>query len=548
MKVKRLKLDLTSSLFPDAEPINLEPGFCPEDVIYPEDDGKLKYRTPKPEKKVEFNTSVLEMMSLIHEIRKIPTIKPRPPEPYLWVDKYQPKRYVDLVCDESIARDVLKWVKEWDRCVFKKKVESELDKSGRPFKKILILSGPPGLGKTSLVHIIAQTAGYITDEINASDDRCLKMISNKLKSLSMNKLGHNLQVIKAPTLLIIDEIDGVLDQNGFIQCLVDFSSKSKRPIIAICNDLYVSSLRSLRNVAKVVQMKKPRSFVTLAKRLNEVCLLQNQQIEQRALYYLAETSQGDIRQCLNTLQFLQIDGIIQKEHLTNSKDVNKPIFTIWESLFCRNLNLNEAARMIKAHGDVDKIASGCHELYLKTKFPDFKRTTKIMDSLIYLDTCPAEYTPYFVAEFNIFNGSQLEYPKQDYLNYLSQKETKANLKQIEALIPISNKPYWNQETLRLLHVILSTNVKNLSKKKVEMVQEIMQFFNFQFVQKDGKFKLEPVIPSLIKRADPSISLRKQAVVSSNPLPVDNRMFKYNEGFSNAVRKVVLMKDLRKPFV
>lgn len=41
------------------------------------------------------------------------------------------------------------------------------DPFGRPDKKILLIHGHPGLGKTTLAHIVAQTAGYSVVEINA---------------------------------------------------------------------------------------------------------------------------------------------------------------------------------------------------------------------------------------------------------------------------------------------------------------------------------------------------------------------------------------------
>ena len=36
----------------------------------------------------------------------------------LWVDKYAPKSFLDLLSDEQINRDVVKWLKTWDTCVF----------------------------------------------------------------------------------------------------------------------------------------------------------------------------------------------------------------------------------------------------------------------------------------------------------------------------------------------------------------------------------------------------------------------------------------------
>lgn len=41
------------------------------------------------------------------------------------------------------------------------------DQLERPERKILLIHGQPGLGKTTLAHVIAQTTGYSVLEINA---------------------------------------------------------------------------------------------------------------------------------------------------------------------------------------------------------------------------------------------------------------------------------------------------------------------------------------------------------------------------------------------
>ena len=41
-------------------------------------------------------------------------------EDTLWVDRYRPKRFTDLLGDERVHREVLAWVKQWDLCVFGK--------------------------------------------------------------------------------------------------------------------------------------------------------------------------------------------------------------------------------------------------------------------------------------------------------------------------------------------------------------------------------------------------------------------------------------------
>jgi chromosome transmission fidelity protein 18 len=55
-------------------------------------------------------------------------------------------------------------------------VIEEVDESGRPKQKVALLYGPPGLGKTTLAHVVAKHAGYNVVEMNASDDRSIEGI------------------------------------------------------------------------------------------------------------------------------------------------------------------------------------------------------------------------------------------------------------------------------------------------------------------------------------------------------------------------------------
>ena len=71
----------------------------------------------------------------------------------LWVDKYSPKTFLDLLSDEVINKEVLKWLKSWDHSVLgpSRSPTRTLHRGQlRPVKgpaeqKILLMSGAPGI-------------------------------------------------------------------------------------------------------------------------------------------------------------------------------------------------------------------------------------------------------------------------------------------------------------------------------------------------------------------------------------------------------------------
>jgi chromosome transmission fidelity protein 18 len=104
---------------------------------------------------------------------------------------------MDLLSDEGTNRTLLLWLKMWDKLVFNREkkqrarpaaakpevatapgggggqtankwrpggnlpeVVDKLDEAGRPQQRVALLHGPPGLGKTTLAHIVASHAGY----------------------------------------------------------------------------------------------------------------------------------------------------------------------------------------------------------------------------------------------------------------------------------------------------------------------------------------------------------------------------------------------------
>ncbi len=218
----------------------------------------------------------------------------------LWAEKYRPKSFIDLLSDDGTNRVLLTWLKLWDKAVFgrqNKKFRSalpsnegkenvapiavrshlpdviqELDANGLPQQRLALLHGPPGLGKTTLAHVIAVHAGYSVVEMNASDDRSVNAFKVALEAATQMRSVNAKD--QRPNCLIVDEIDGAPAQTiNFLVGLITGTGKKgktkkgpavQRPVICICNDQYAPALRPLRQHCLSVSVTQKLTCLVLA--------------------------------------------------------------------------------------------------------------------------------------------------------------------------------------------------------------------------------------------------------------------------------------------
>lgn len=213
------------------------------------------------------------------------------------------------------------------------------------------------------IGVIARTAGYNLIEINASDERTAKVLKQRVKDVVQgNCINDN-----KPNLLLVDEIDGA--DASFVSVLVSMHEK-KTPIVCVCNDLYAQVLRPLRAIAECVAVPL-QPIHSLVARLHEICRLENVKTDTFALMTLAELTDGDIRSCLNTLQFLSRQGHINADLVKSCnacKDMQHSLFSIWNKIFSIQLSLDSLIHFIDSRSDdYDKIIDGCWENYILYK-------------------------------------------------------------------------------------------------------------------------------------------------------------------------------------
>ncbi|KAA8915578.1 hypothetical protein TRICI_002266 [Trichomonascus ciferrii] len=314
-------------------------------------------------------------------------------------EKWRPSKWIDLVGPEKVHRFMLKWLVAWSSVVFGTTPPDDnrglerVDALGRPHKKVMLIHGPPGIGKTTVAHILAKQAGYDVVEINASDERSGPQVRTKIQN-SMN--NHRVIGSGKPVCIVADEIEGAAE-SGFIRVLLNMiESDSKalnqrqqhqqqkkkkkknspklmqRPIIAICNDLYAPSLRELRNHAEVVSYTNISNH-TMVNRLRDICRMEKIDLETSELKEIAETTQGDLRSSLNILQFgitRNADGSVAK------KDLNKNWATLANRVFKRDNTVSKdidakgVIQEIDGYGEYDKLMNGCFSLYPKINYND----------------------------------------------------------------------------------------------------------------------------------------------------------------------------------
>jgi DNA polymerase III delta prime subunit len=199
----------------------------------------------------------------------------------LLVERYRPSKLENYVGNEQIKKSISKYLEQND-------IQN------------LIFYGPSGTGKTTLAKLCVQNLDCDHLYINASDERGIETIRDKVQSFASVASFKPLKVV------ILDEADFLTIQaQASLRNIIETFSRTTR-FIMTCNfvERIIDPLQSRCQVLKIV----PPTKKDVAKHLHWICNEESISHDINDLVPLVNQYYPDLRKCINTIQLSTVDG------------------------------------------------------------------------------------------------------------------------------------------------------------------------------------------------------------------------------------------------
>jgi len=201
-----------------------------------------------------------------------------------WVEKYSPKSLGEVLGNAKIKAEIEVWANKWSK--------------GEP-QKPLLLMGPPGVGKTTIAHLIGKEYFSETIEVNASDKRSYDILKRTIGEASQTRSLFQ----EGYKLIIMDEVDGIngRDDSGGVRAINETIKNAKQPLIMMANDPYSKRLTSIKTKCQAIKFTRVHSN-TINAQLKRICESEGISYDPEALKVLSKQSNGDLRSAITSLE------------------------------------------------------------------------------------------------------------------------------------------------------------------------------------------------------------------------------------------------------
>jgi len=255
----------------------------------------------------------------------------------LWTEKYKPTKAKDFVDNGQALSQLDQWIASW--------------KKGKPGKKAAFLYGPPGVGKTLSVEILAKEHDFDLISLDASDWRTKDALERIVGSATMQQTLFG----RGGRLILLDELEGMsgTQDRGGLSTIIDLAKTAKCPLVLVANDVWSPEFSSLRNSCLVIKFQRiPVGSVVAC--LRRICDREGIRAEEEALRLVAERARGDLRSAIIDLQALsQNKTILTYDDVSwlGDRDRQEAIFSVLSLVFTADTCF-EARRAVDV-ADVD---------------------------------------------------------------------------------------------------------------------------------------------------------------------------------------------------
>ncbi len=295
-----------------------------------------------------------------------------------WVEKYRPQSLKEMALSSAkvsghrikLDEELINFIKNFyteikkineenrkirahNRTAIEKDQKEELKIS--PEKAAILLEGPPGIGKTSIVYALANDLNMEVIETNASDTRTRKTIERRLKETTKTRGIMDFITQSKDKLILIDEIDGIygVQDRGAVPTILELIQNTQFPII-MCSNEYKTSLQPIYNKIQRIEVHPlpENEMLKITQKILEKEKISN--LNNEDLELIIDKNNGDLRGVINDLQGIS-QGVMEKDNkeliLSLHRDSIEEIFSLIRDLF-QVTTLTEA-RNLTNKSDVD---------------------------------------------------------------------------------------------------------------------------------------------------------------------------------------------------